>query len=772
MILIGNLGIHFKEPMGGEFYCYKVLQDISEFSEIKGVNAEISFISTVKSEPTNDKEMEKILTKITEHPDFEYNFQQFDEFMEVFNFYKSLSQELNNNKSFKIISKSEKPYYFLSHDTVIDDTTFFKELKDKNGVLLGYTFKESEFNKLNDDVQERVKKIIDINIIAGQKEMKMIEKNLANNIFLSNFETPTEKNIENLKQFTVINIQINDDKLKISGELKEDDDYEKNFIFLNLYDTGQKIKIDSISESLKLINKGSTGPKIELIEYLIGEREMPNLNDNQNDKKISKYITGLNNSQKEAFKKAIDGSPITLIKGPPGTGKTHVINAIVRYITKELNEKVVISSQTHVAIDNVLDKLMENHDLVVPNRITKRKNKYSIEEIDKTLYRTWAGNFTKHNLLASNQKVAENIAKDLEKYAGKKEFSYSDNSTSDEYKVIGATTTTAAIGGRRGEKLLEGFDWLIIDEVSKCPITEVFRYIPYIKKIILVGDDYQLSPILEFSKEEVKDLPAYNEDTFEQLKTIYEQSVFAKVLEKAVKSDRLVLLDENYRSVPDILSTYNVFYDHKLKGARPENRQVKLFNNNTYTDYNNKDVFFVEVKGGQEAKEGTSRVNLEEIKATVAILKDLLKNAINPEKITVSAIFPYGAQISYFQKHNIDLINTAKKKFKSFEIDTVDAFQGKETDIVLVNTVVTDQTQRNFLSEFRRINVSLSRAKEKLFLFGNSITLGKIEMETIKNAKRKFLQEIIEFIKTKDGFIEYKGGELNAIRSKIKNEII
>ena len=70
-------------------------------------------------------------------------------------------------------------------------------------------------------------------------------------------------------------------------------------------------------------------------------------------------------------------------------------------------------------------------------------------------------------------------------------------------------------------ELLEGYDWLIIDEVSKCPITEVLRYLPYDKKIIMVGDDFQLAPLLEFTKEEEQDLPSYDEDKFEKLKQIY-----------------------------------------------------------------------------------------------------------------------------------------------------------------------------------------------------------------------------------------------------------
>ena len=116
-----------------------------------------------------------------------------------------------------------------------------------------------------------------------------------------------------------------------------------------------------------------------------------------------KYTYGLNDSQKKAFLMAIDGSPVSLIKGPPGTGKTHVINAIVQYITKELGEKVIISSQTHIAIDNVLDKLVENYDIVIPNRITNRRNKYSGNEIDYTLYRTWGRKFSEHNKRATNK---------------------------------------------------------------------------------------------------------------------------------------------------------------------------------------------------------------------------------------------------------------------------------------------------------------------------------------------------------------------------------
>ena len=112
------------------------------------------------------------------------------------------------------------------------------------------------------------------------------------------------------------------------------------------------------------------------------------------------------------------------------------------------------------------------------------------------------------------------------------------------------------------------------------------------------------------------------------------------------------------------------------------------------------------------------------------------------------------------------------KTFESFEIDTVDAFQGKEADIVLVNTVVTDPSKRNFLNDFRRINVSMSRARDKLFIFGNPGTLSKIDMQISGGSKRKYFAEIIEDIKRFGGMMKYEGGMKYETTSKAKITII
>ena len=235
---------------------------------------------------------------------------------------------------------------------------------------------------------------------------------------------------------------------------------------------------------------------------------------------------------------------------------------------------------------------------------------------------------------------------------------------------------------------------------------------------------------------------------------------------------RLVTLNVNYRSVAPVLNAYNIFYNRELIGMREKVKPSKVKFSDKYQMFNDKDVFFVDVKNGKEATEGTSRYNVEELRATREILEMLLENTLNSEKVSVSAIFPYGAQIDKFQRENKELINKARKTFKSFEIDTVDAFQGRETDIVLVNTVVTDMSRGNFLNDFRRINVSMSRARDKLFIFGNPTTLSNIDMKVSSGGKRRYFADIIDDIKRFGQSIKFDGGIDYEFTSKPKIKII
>jgi hypothetical protein len=763
LILMGNLSCSFRQPFGGEFFVTKAaIEEKRNFKEVEGVSADIIFTNY----PTGISMMQTYLEVIAESPNFVFNLSQFDEFMEIFGFYKKLSGELNNNVTYRVESVSE-PYYFVSIDEKEIETDEENAVMNASGIVIGYKLENYKFEQLSSEQQERVRRLVDIRIKGADRELKKI-RGFSDNLFLSDELEVKEEALRQLVSFDLMNLRKEDGFVVLMGEYSA----ATKFKFLHLYDMGQKVKLESIDNSLRLINQGASGAASELLEYIIGSKEMPTKQRRFVTESKKKYIENLDDSQKKAFLMATDGSPVSLIKGPPGTGKTYVINAIVQYVTKELHEKVVISSQTHVAIDNVLDELMENYDLIIPNRITNRRNKYSGREIDVTLYKTWAKRFSEHNERSSSKRISKAVAADMSRFAGEKKFRYSESVDASEYSVIGATTTTSAIGGKKGLDLLEGYDWLIIDEVSKCPITEVLRYLPYVKKIIMVGDDFQLAPLLEFTKEEVQELSSYDEDKFEKLKQIYEQSVFAKTLKKAEQVGRLVTLNVNYRSVAPVLNAYNIFYDRQLINMREKVKPQKVVFTDKFPIFNAKDIFFVDVKNGKEAKENTSRYNVEELRATAEILNDLMENTINPTTVSVSAIFPYAAQIEKFQRRYLDMINKAKKHFKSFEIDTVDAFQGRETDIVLVNTVVTDMSQRNFLNDFRRINVSMSRARDKLFIFGNPFTLAKIEMQITSGNKRRYFGDIIEDIKRYGQMITFDGGVQYELAGKSKIKVI
>ena len=124
LILIGNLQNSFKQPFGGEFFLKKVAHETTSFEEVKGVEESIKFISI--GQPTDISVMQLKMNYISNHPNFEFNIGQFDEFMEIFEFYKKLSDELNNNISYEI-NKISEPYFFIPFDIKDFDSHLLKK---------------------------------------------------------------------------------------------------------------------------------------------------------------------------------------------------------------------------------------------------------------------------------------------------------------------------------------------------------------------------------------------------------------------------------------------------------------------------------------------------------------------------------------------------------------------------------------------------------------------------------------------------------------------
>ena len=131
-------------------------------------------------------------------------------------------------------------------------------------MLKGYRFDATTFVYLKNEIKEHVRELIDIHIKGGMEQLSRIRRVGEDNIYLSNTFNVSEKDVKNLKQFVLVNITILKGEVVLSGELKNEVDYEDEYSYLNLYDMGQKIKVESIDNSLRLINQGATGEAAEL----------------------------------------------------------------------------------------------------------------------------------------------------------------------------------------------------------------------------------------------------------------------------------------------------------------------------------------------------------------------------------------------------------------------------------------------------------------------------------------------------------------------------
>ena len=109
LVLRGNLCSSFRPPLGGEFFVKRamIIKGL-KFDTLEGVLQEIEF----SNYPMSIDSFQRELMNIAHDSNFVFNMSQFEEFMEIFNFYKQLSAELNNNDSFEIVDQS-KPYFFV-----------------------------------------------------------------------------------------------------------------------------------------------------------------------------------------------------------------------------------------------------------------------------------------------------------------------------------------------------------------------------------------------------------------------------------------------------------------------------------------------------------------------------------------------------------------------------------------------------------------------------------------------------------------------------------
>ena len=472
------------------------------------------------------------------------------------------------------------------------------------------------------------------------------------------------------------------------------------------------------------------------LEYILNER---NPKKNRDVPYISYIDENLNDSQKKAIENALSCENFFLIHGPFGTGKTRTLVELISQETRQ-GHKVLATAESNAAVDNILERLMDNKKLTLtrlghPQRVSKHnitqtlaykaenhKLNKKIKKIHKKIenmiekrrvhtkptpqYRRGYGDYDILHM-ASKGKGGRGISSDKMKSMAKWiEINQEIDEAHDEIKrienrmikdiidssdVILATNSSSALEAIARVK----FDVAIIDEASQATIPSVLIPIAKAHRFILAGDHKQLPPTIISDR-----AGALSKTLFEELIRMY-----------PFKSQ---LLDIQYRMNSLLMKFPNEeFYNNGLKS----DSSVDDINIRDILDSHQDEeaLLFIDTSNildnrERHLKDSKSIVNEIEAEIAIRIADDYLNDGVGEEDIGI--ISPYADQVKIIQENT------------PIEVKTVDGFQGREKEIIIISTVRSnDNGNIGFLSDLRRLNVAITRAKRKLIIIGNIDTL-------------------------------------------------
>ncbi|GMH68221.1 hypothetical protein TrLO_g10143 [Triparma laevis f. longispina] len=492
---------------------------------------------------------------------------------------------------------------------------------------------------------------------------------------------------------------------------------------------------------------------------------------------LSKF--SLNNSQLSAVALSLSRK-LTSIIGPPGTGKTFTGCAIAEGFTHLLNsnEKVLCCAYSNVGADNFARGL-KARDLKVLR--VGRATAISPDLLEDSL-EYYLENDKKYSLALANAKKATKAAKNSRDKNAKMEATAAVKKADVEkmkaaakimenFNVVVSTcigSADAAILTAQGKAENYSppsplsFPYLIIDEA--CQSLEAATLVPLTttrcKSIVLLGDPMQLpptvlssSPTLETSLMErlTKNTPApvmvtakkdVEDSTEDFLKTVKLNNTGKQGAKYIKNNGGGVLLKLQYRMHPSISAWPSAqFYEGLLAtptsmiaqreggGAILETVSAKLRERTNF--FGNVGVVHVESEDGsalEERSEGKDGIgegtfkNLKEAEIVTTLIHTILnehQNTLAPSDIGV--ITPYNGQKTLLK----NLLSSTQPAIEGVEVNTVDGFQGREKRVIIFSAVRSNKGKKvGFLSDGRRMNVALTRAKDALIVVADTTTVG------------------------------------------------
>ena len=520
----------------------------------------------------------------------------------------------------------------------------------------------------------------------------------------------------------------------------------KEGIRIDLY--ANEITFRRMIENLEAL-RNATGRLKELRNILLGIKEPSQVKE---EVEISEFFNKkLNDTQKTAVKLALGAKDFFLIHGPPGTGKTVTLTELILQLVKQ-GYKVIATADSNIAVDNLLLNLSQYSLKLVrighPARIMEELERFSLyalfeqDELSNQIKEKWEqvqllikkrDKFIKPvpslkrglseeeiielakkkkgtrgikketiismaNWIKLNREIEEQInnIKNLEMQVFKKIISQAD--------VVLSTNSMAK------SEFLEDFvfDVAVIDEGSQQVEPSTLIPIVKAKRFFIAGDHKQLPPTI-LSEKAKKDL---------------EKTLFEKLIER--HPNLSIMLKVQYRMNEKIMKFPNEeFYEGKLVSAEEvKDKLLADFDVKVPTIFKEvlspyKALGFIDTSHidafEHQSMGSTSYENVKEAEICIKVVEELLKMGVKHEWIGI--ITPYKAQVKLLRK-------LFKERKIKIEINTVDGFQGREKEVIIISWVRANKNKEiGFLEDLRRLNVSITRAKKKLICIGHSETL-------------------------------------------------
>lgn len=436
----------------------------------------------------------------------------------------------------------------------------------------------------------------------------------------------------------------------------------------------------------------------------------------------------LNSTQETAVNKVLCSRDVSIVHGPPGTGKTTTLVEAI-YETLHREPQVLVCAQSNTAVDWISEKLVDRGVNVLRIGNPTRVN-------DKMLSFTYERRFESH----PSYTELWGIRKAIREMNGRRRGSYEERESArnrlsrlrdratqleiqinadlfDSAHVIASTLVSSnhrILNGRR-------FGTLFIDEAAQALEAACWIAIRKADRVVLAGDHCQLPATIK---------------CYEAARAGLEHTLMERIV--TTKPSVVSLLKIQYRMNEAIMHFPSQwFYDGQLEAA-PEIRHRGILDWDTpITWIDTSEMEFKEEFVG----ETFGRINREEahllLKELEVYIQRIGGHRILDERIDFGIISPYKAQVQYLR--NKIKTSAALRPYRSLlTVNTVDGFQGQERDVVFISLVrANEDGQIGFLNDLRRMNVAITRARMKLVILGNADTL----------KQHKFYYKLIEYIK-------------------------